>query len=369
MNFRSKLFLAASLSALLVAAPGCKQIYQAGGGGGGKQPGGHAGGKPSGGGGTGNTGTPNPGTAVPGTDYFTDLKLTYGAAPLATQNKFATNVAYGSNPNCTFDMLMPTGPAPAPLLIFIHGGGFTQGDKGIFFKKYAPQVEQLLQAGFGVASINYRFIQNGPNGVMNSLADSRRCLQFIRYHAQELGVDKDHIGLMGTSAGAGTSLWLAMHDDMADLSASDPVARQSTRVKAVATINTQSSYDMLTWDNIFGPVYNIKPSENPRFKQEITRFYGLSSYDQVNDPKIAAMRADLDIPRLINKGDPPMWLDNDHPNARPEKQGLLLHHPLHAKTLADAATKAGVEVEATAGCITPVGRQESFVAFLERTLK
>lgn len=365
MKLRSQLFLSALFTALVVASPGCSQLMHAGGGG--KRPGGHGGGGHSTGG-TGQTGTPNPGTTVPGSDYFLDLKLNYAAAPIATQNKFAANVAYGSNPNCTFDILLPKGPAPAPLLIFIHGGGFTQGDKAAFFKKFGPQVAQLLDAGFAVASVNYRFLQNGPHGVMNSLADSRRCLQFIRYHAQELGVDKNRIGLMGASAGAGTSLWLAMHDDMADPASADPIARQSTRVQAVIAMNTQGTYDLPAWDNIFGPVYGIRPSEDPRFRDKITEFYGISSYNQVNDPQVLALRADLDLPQLIDKGDPPLWLDSEHPNARPEKQGLLLHHPLHAKLIADAAIKAGVEVEATPACINAVGKQESWVAFLMRNL-
>lgn len=365
MMHKSKLLLAVGLSALLMATPGCKPFYH----GGGNWPGGMPGGQGPGRGGQGQTGTPNPGATVPGTDYFTDLDLKLGPPPLATQNRFAGNVAYGSNARCTFDILLPKGPAPAPLLVFIHGGGFTQGDKAAFFKKYPAQIDSLLRAGFGVASVNYRFLQDGPQGVMNSLADSRRCIQFIRYHAQELGVDKGRIALMGASAGAGTSLWLAMHDDMAVPSSTDPVARESTRARAVVAINTQSTYDLPAWDNIFGPVYGIHPAEDPRFREEIAEFYGVSSYGQVFDPKVAALRADLDIPRLINKGDPPIWLDCEHPNARPEKKGLLLHHPLHAKVLADAATKAGVEVEATPRCINAVGRQESWVGFLLRNLK
>lgn len=369
MKNHLKSFTLLLCTALLIGGTGCHQLYRASGMGsttGGKHGGGHAPGGTSSGSGTGTTHT---GTTAPGTDYFTDMKLNLGSAPVPTTNRYASNVAYGSSNNSAFDIIMPKGPAPAPLIIFIHGGGFTSGDKSIFYKKFASETEKLLNAGFGVATINYRFIQDGPDGVMNSLDDSRRCLQFIRYHASELGVDKDRIGLVGTSAGAGTSLWLAVHDDMADPGSTDPVARESTRVQAVAAMNPQSTYDMLAWDDIFGPTYNTRPSQDPRFQQEIVRFYGISSFDQVHDPAMVAERANLDIPRLIDKSDPPMWLNCDKPNVPPSKKGILLHHPLHVKTLADAATKAGVPVEATAAGMAPDGKQEAFTDFLIRVLK
>ncbi|MGV9011004.1 MAG: alpha/beta hydrolase [Flavobacteriales bacterium] len=353
-------------AALVLGGTGCKQLNRA------ANPGQHAGkGKGGHGGGNtgGNTGGTNAGTTSPGTDYFVDLNMKLSASPIPTSNRFAENIAYGSANNSTFDIIMPKGPGPAPLVIFIHGGGFTGGDKGAYYKKFASETQTMLAAGFGVATINYRFIPQGSKGVMNSLADSRRCLQFIRYHAADFGVDKDRIGLLGVSAGAGTSVWLAVHNDMADPSSSDPVSRESTRVQAAAAINPQSTYDMLAWDDIFGPVYNKRPSEEPRMQEEIARFYGLSSFSQVQTPAMVAERADLDMPRLMDKNDPPLWLNTDRPNVAPNKLGILLHHPLHVKTLAEAASKAGISVEATAAGMPQMGTKESFTSFFIRVLK
>ncbi|MCI1752796.1 MAG: alpha/beta hydrolase [Flavobacteriales bacterium] len=356
-------------AALLFGGTGCKQLNRVANGGqhGGKGQGGggHAGGNT--GGNTASGGST--GTTAPGTDYYTDLNMTLGSAPIATSNRFAANIPYGSNNNSTFDIIMPKGPGAAPLVIFIHGGGFTSGDKGAYYKKFATETEAMLAAGFGVATINYRFIPQGSKGVMNSLADSRRCLQFIRYHAAEFGVDKNRIGLLGVSAGAGTSIWLGVHDEMADPNSSDPVAKESTRVQAVAAINPQSTYDMLAWDDIFGPVYNKRPSEDTRMQQEIARFYGLSSFNQVQTPDMVAERANLDMPRLMDKSDPPMWLNTDKANVPPDKMGILLHHPLHVKTLAEAASAAGISVEASAAGMSQMGTKEPFTTFFIRELK
>lgn len=354
--------LLATCAALLFSGAGCKQLDRAGG------MGRHPGNKGGGHSGSGTTAPTNAGTPVPGTDYFTDLRLNLGSAPIATSNRFAANVPYGSIGNCTFDIIMPKGPAPAPLVIFIHGGGFTSGDKGAYYKKFASETQTLLAAGFGVATINYRFIPQGAKGVMNSLNDSKRCLQFIRYHAQEFGVDKNRIGLMGISAGAGTSLWLATHDDMADPRSSDPVARESTRVEAVAAISPQSTYNMPAWDDVFAP-YGLRPSADPRFQKEVARFYGLKSYSEVNSPEMVKERADIDMPRLMDKSDPPMWLTTDKPDTAPKKPSEMLHHPLHVKTLTEAALKVGIPVEATASGMAQVGTKGSFTAFFIRVLK
>lgn len=356
--------------ALILGGGSCKQWNRTGHAG--THPGkgnGHTGRHPSGGGGGNTGGSTGSGTAASGTGYYTELNMKLSAAPFATSNRFAGAVPYGSADNCTFDIVLPTGPGPAPLVILIHGGGFKLGTGAAYYKRFPTEMDQLLKAGFGVATINYRFIPDGPNGVMNSLADSRRCLQFIRYHAAEFGVDKNRIGLLGTSAGAGTSVWLGTHDDMADPNSSDPVARESTRVSAVCAINPQCSYDILSWDAIFGPAFNIRPSEDPKMQADMTEFYGLRSFSEVYTPEMVAVRADIDMPRLIDKSDAPMWLNCDKPNKAPKDKGLLLHHPLHVEVLAEAATKAGVEVDAAAAGMAPVGREETFVEFFLRELK
>jgi len=47
----------------------------------------------------------------------------------------------------------------------------------------------------------------------------------------------------GGSAGAGISLWLGFHDDLADPDNEDPVLRESTRLSCMAVYNGQTSYD------------------------------------------------------------------------------------------------------------------------------
>lgn len=133
---------------------------------------------------------------------------------------------------------------PTPLVLNIHGGGWGALDKS------AAQISfrQLLDAGISVASINYRFVnQAEADGleppVEACLTDAARALQFLRSKAEELNIDKKRIGATGGSAGGATTLWLALHDDLADPDSDDPVARESTRLLAAAPGQAQTSLD------------------------------------------------------------------------------------------------------------------------------
>jgi Carboxylesterase family len=326
-------------------------------------------GKPNGG--VGSAGGSGGGNNVPVVGPVTEVTLNYTAPPLPVQNKYAANVRYGSYAQDQFDIFLPNGSQPAPLVIFIHGGGFRNGDRRAFYQKFPEEIKAWLNNGYAAATISYRFIQDGPNGVMNSLADIRRCIQFIKYNAQALGIDKERIGCMGVSAGAGSSLWLAVHDDMADPTSSDPIARESTRIRAAAAINTQSSYDLFAWDAIFDKAFKVRPTENARLQQEMVAFYGAKSYSSLkSDPSIVALRKDLNMLAMMDTKDPELWLMCDNANEFPDKQGILLHHPLHVQALNDAAKNGGTRASALAnGVGLKPAKQESLADFFLRALK
>jgi acetyl esterase/lipase len=57
--------------------------------------------------------------------------------------------------------------------------------------------------------------------------DGARAVQYLRSRAKEWNLDPARVAATGGSAGAGISLWLAFHADLADPKSKDPVARQS----------------------------------------------------------------------------------------------------------------------------------------------
>lgn len=155
------------------------------------------------------------------------------------------NVPYGQHERQVLDFYRAEASGPTPLLFFIHGGGWTGGDKA---GRTGASVKPYLAAGISVVSINYRYAWQAQLAgiqppVKAPLEDAARALQFVRSKAPQWNIDKRRIGASGGSAGACSSLWLAFHDDLADPRSSDPVARESTRLWTAAVVGAQTSLD------------------------------------------------------------------------------------------------------------------------------
>jgi acetyl esterase/lipase len=159
----------------------------------------------------------------------------------ADEPKALLNVPYGKHPRQVLDFYPAKSDQPTPLVFYIHGGGWRNGDK-----KMKPR--PFLDKGISVVAINYRFVQHGVEEkveppVKAPLEDAARALQFVRSKAKEWNIDKTRIGATGGSAGGCSSLWLAFHDDMADPTSKDPIARESTRLSCAAVNVAQTSLD------------------------------------------------------------------------------------------------------------------------------
>jgi arylformamidase len=86
----------------------------------------------------------------------------------------------------------------APLVIFVHGGGWKRGDKGNATGQF--KASHYLGQGYAFASINYRLVPEAT--VEQQAADVAASVAFFRNNAQKLGIDPKRIVLMGHSAGA-----------------------------------------------------------------------------------------------------------------------------------------------------------------------
>lgn len=154
-------------------------------------------------------------------------------------------VRYGDHPRHTLDFWQAESDTPTPLVYVIHGGGWKGGSSKAKIHTFVD-VDRLLKAGVSVASINYRLMKHAKEvvpPVRAPMEDAARGLQFVRSRAAEWNFDPSKVGLTGGSAGACTSLWLAYHDDLAEPSSADPVARQSTRPTVVAVRYPQTTLD------------------------------------------------------------------------------------------------------------------------------
>lgn len=107
------------------------------------------------------------------------------------------SMAYGKDALQTLDF-WPGATAKAPLILFVHGGGWKRGSKDN--ATGAAKVSHYNGLGYAFASINYRLVPDAT--VEQQAQDVADALAYLRGQAPALGVDPNRIVLMGHSAGA-----------------------------------------------------------------------------------------------------------------------------------------------------------------------
>lgn len=246
----------------------------------------------------------------------------------------AADVKYGDHARNIFDVWTPKGKGPFPLVLYIHGGGFRGGDKRTL---NAVRLKQFLEAGWAVAAINYRFTDSAPAPAQ--YLDCARALQTLRCRAKDWNLNPAIVASTGSSAGAGTSMWLAFHDDLADTKSDDPVARQSTRLTCVAVDDGQCSYDPRFAEKIGIP--------RPNFDRHdfFLPFYDIKA-DEIDTPK-AYERYEKAAPiTYLTKDDPPALLSYSYANEPVDATSnlsLVVHHPKLGLALKERMDALGIE--------------------------
>lgn len=249
-----------------------------------------------------------------------------------------------------FDLLLPTSVEGAPLVLFFHGGGFVGGTRDQLYDLFLDETRALLGAGFAVATAEYRSMLALGEGVRTSLQDMQVCLQYIRHHAGALGIDGSRIVLTGLSAGAGASLWIATHDDLADIDGDHAILATSTRVRGVMIHRPQATYDVLRWTEVFSPEHRTQVEDlftSGSYDFQLAVFYGAPDAETVvTDPRVRAYRAAVDMLAQLSPDDPPIWAHGSGSSEAPTSTDALFHHPFHVRAIVEAAALVGVDAAA-----------------------
>ena len=85
---------------------------------------------------------------------------------------------------------------------------------------------------------------------MSSLNDAKRALQYLKFNNEKFNLLKDKVALMGASAGATSSLWIGLQDDLSDKNSDDPVLRESTNVSCIVGIAAAHSLNLMRWKDM-----------------------------------------------------------------------------------------------------------------------
>ncbi len=119
------------------------------------------------------------------------VSVSYGADTAEEMGPTHAAISYGAHARNVLDIWLAKGDGPRPLLVHIHGGGWTTGDKKVASKA----VKVFLDKGISYASINYRLTPDNP--LPAPVHDAARAIQFIRSKAREWNLDGKRIALTG----------------------------------------------------------------------------------------------------------------------------------------------------------------------------
>jgi len=261
------------------------------------------------------------------------------------------NVPYGPHKLNVIDFWKAEGEGPRPLLVYIHGGGWTGGDKVQGAQNFLP----FLAKGISYAAVNYRL--SGTHPLPVPVHDAARAIQFIRSKAKEWNIDGSRIALTGGSAGACTSMWILLHDDLADPKSDDPVQRQSTRVTAAAVSGGQTSIDPKVIEPWLGPNV-LKHRMINMAVGESTMAAALKNYDRHHD-----LYVEFSPYNHLDGDDPPLFMSYGNNMKLPsENAGHGIHHPVYGVKMKEKADKAGHECHLL---ISGVSKSEKYATPIE----
>ncbi len=136
------------------------------------------------------------------------------------------------------DIYKPAGTStrPRPAVVLIHGGGWSAFDKSTM----RGMGGFLSRSGFVAFAVDYRLFKGNQNLWPAQLDDVQRAVRWVRAYASKYGVDPDHLGAFGHSAGAQLAALLGMEDtrDNSDRA----LAKYSSRVQAVVDVSGPSDF-------------------------------------------------------------------------------------------------------------------------------
>src|SRR5215469_11920301 len=100
------------------------------------------------------------------------------------------------------DVYLPPGTAKRkPLVVWVHGGGWSRGDARVSgaFADWPGVLANLAGRGFVVASVDYRL--SAEARFPAQVQDVKAAIRFLRMHAREYGIDSERVYIWGGSAG------------------------------------------------------------------------------------------------------------------------------------------------------------------------
>ena len=245
---------------------------------------------------------------------------------------FIKDLNYGEKEKNKLDLLLPNSKIKTPLIIYLHGGGYRGGKKENSYKKRNLQfISNIVDKNIAYATINYPFLNN-EDGLLSSLDDAKKALQFLKFNHEKFNIDKEKIILWGVSSGANSVLWLGLSDDMAEPESNNLYAKESTRVQGIISINGAHSFNADNWKRMI----NINDKMFDLMIKGFLKYPGVDVEKWLVNYKDEKYQENIDYYNFMDPSDPPILIAN-YGKLTPKNIFEFNHHPLHAKYLKQRA--------------------------------
>ena len=259
------------------------------------------------------------------------LKQNSTTNPIEEFSLFFEDLSYGSEVRNKFDLFLPQDGNAKGIVVFFHGGSFLFNDKSDAYQEpYVGIIKNLLTQNVAVVNSNYSFLNSSNSqGVQTPLSEGNILLNHIKTIAPDLSLNADKIVLSGVSSGAGIALWNGLQ------------AEHNEGVLGVVALETQSSYNLFTWENLFsGLDINEITQNSTEFQLLFSLFYG--------DSQPTQQQLDLvDFIEFIDSSDPDLYILNNAGTQFLTSSGtidlnVLYHSVLHSDALRGRAIQEGL---------------------------
>jgi len=239
-----------------------------------------------------------------------------------------SNIDYvgNNNANQKMDLYIPPGlTSPAPVIVFIHGGGWYTGSKG---PENVPFFQLNYDSGFICADINYRLSTDSVWPAQ--IEDCKTAIRFLKANARIYNIDICRIGVIGESAGGHLAAMLGTSAGVKELEGlHQGYTNQSSQVQAV--VDLYGPTDFLKEDGFY-PASCGTGGFNHEYLSFETTLLGIDLLHS--------------HPALVSTANPITYITSDDANF------FIMHGaedctvpPYQSKLLDSALTKAGVPAD------------------------